>query len=112
MPSPKVFEIVFKVEVEAMDYDVAVAEARERVGSKSMAGVHVEHGVIRDDDLFGGGSDIISRHTNHVAVLGPKDRQELESIIGSLGSTIAGISEEERKRLHTKAANILGWQGG
>lgn len=107
MATPKVFEIVFKTEVEAADFDAGIAEARNRIGAKSLHGVTVKHGVIRDDDLFDGSKDLISRHTNHVAVLNPRERQELEDIIGTLAST-AGVSDEDRNRLHNRAINILG----
>lgn len=112
MPTPKVFEIVFKTEVEAANYEDAIAEAKNRIGAKSLHGVRIKHGVIRDDDLFGGGKDIISRHTNHVAVLAPKERQELENIVGALASTISNLSDDERTKLHNKAINILDCQHG
>lgn len=112
MATPKVFEIVFKTEVEAADFETAVAEARNRISAKSLHGVTVKHGVIRDDDLFDESKDFISRHTNHVAVLNPTERQELENIIGTLASSTAGVSDEERNRLHNRAINILSWQGG
>lgn len=111
MPTPKVFEIVFKTEVEAGDFEAAMTEARNRIGSKSLRGVQVKHGIIRDDDLFNGGKDIISRHTNHVLVLDVRERQELESIIGKLASSVGGICDEERRRLHNRTINILAWHG-
>ncbi len=112
MRTPKVFQIVFKTEVEAADLEAAIAEARNQVAAESLYAVIVSHGVIRDDDLSGGGKDFISHHTNHVAVLKPKERQELEDIIGTLGSSMAIVSDVERTRLRKRAINILGWQGG
>jgi len=112
MAIPKVFEIVFKTEVEALDLDAAVLKAKERVASPFPAGVNVVYGVIRDDNLFNGKKDIVSRYTDHVTVLYPKERQDLENIISQLSSSSANISAQERSDLHDRASRILDWRGG
>jgi len=107
MPTPKVFEIAFKTEVEAVDLNTAILEAKKLIASNTHAGVQICHGIIRDDNLFNGTKDIVSRDTNHIAVLDPIERQELESIISQLSSLSAPISKIKCDKLHNRAINIL-----
>lgn len=112
MAIPKVFEIVFKTEVEASNLDTAISMAKERIASPTPGGVRICHGVIRDDALYNGKKDIVSRYTDHVVVLGPRERQELEDIISELGHLSASTAGEGHTTLLNRASSILGWHGG
>jgi len=111
MAVPKVFEVAFKTEVEAPDLDAAISMARERIAS-TISGVRICHGIIRDDSLYNGRKDIVSRYTEHIVVLSPAERQELESIISDLGRLSSPTADEEATALHNRASSILGWNGG
>lgn len=112
MALPKVYEIALKTESEAHDFQKALEDVRRRVALPDTPGISIYFGVIRDDDKFNGNKDIISRHTEHVTVLAPRERQRLEKIIDNLAASNSLVSEEEKKSLHAEGLTILGWQAG
>lgn len=102
----RTFEVVFKTEAVADDLQGAITEAKRKIADGPADGAAVSYGVIRDDNLFEGRRDGVSRHTNHVAVLAPPERQELHNILYRLG-TSAPLPEAERFRLLERALKIL-----
>ena len=100
----KTYEVVFQVEVAASDENKAIEVARRAIANRE-AGVPVTTGTIHD----GTHSDITSREINHVAVLGPKDRQRMEAILSELASSLKPLSEDERHKLHNEAINLICW---
>lgn len=99
----KTFEVAFRVEVPAVDENKAVDIARRAVAERQ-SGVRVVTGMIHD----GLNSDFISREVNHVAVLGPRERQRLEAILSELVLPLHPLTEEQNK-LYSEAINLICW---
>jgi hypothetical protein len=105
MAFPKVFEVAFKVEIETHTREQAIAAARESIAER---GVQTYVAVIRDDDKFGGQKDEISRHTEHIAILGSEKRQQLEALIMQLHDP-KNTNQAERTEFLNKALHLLSW---
>lgn len=106
MSSPKVFEIIFKIEIESRELEPAIEQARIEVSPEHRLG-HVFSSVIRDDDAYGGQKDFASRQTNYMVILNPEERRELENIISALASSLSTPTDEEKLRMLNRATSIL-----